>query len=462
MEPDWARLREEMGIPTAFPPAVGDAVAARLAAGPITSPRRDATDLPFVTIDPPGSRDLDQAFTAQRTEQGYRVWYAIADVAAFVTPGDAIDLECWHRGVTLYLPDGRSPLHPAELSEGAASLLPDQERPALLWTMELAGDGSVNSSHVERALVRSRAALDYPSVQAQLDAGTASPALALLREIGEHRLALERARGGVSLNLPEQEIVEDGHGHVSLAYRATLPVEAWNAQISLMTGMAAAQLMLGAGVGIVRTLPKADDELVARLRHTAQALSVAWPRGATYAQVVSGLDASRPGDAAFLTQAARLLRGAGYQVVGSASHPDELTHGAIGAPYAHVTAPLRRLVDRFANEIVLAICAGHAPASWAVEQLTELVGTMAGADQHAHGVERGAIAAMECALLEGRVGETFPATAVDRRNHSTIVQLHEPAVVATAAGEARLGAPVAVTVEAVDRPRRELMLRLAR
>jgi exoribonuclease R len=79
--------------------------------------------------------DLDQALHVDRAGDGFRVHYAIADVAAFVTAGDAIDVEAHKRGETLYGADAKIPLHPKVLSEDAASLLPDQMRPALLWTI---------------------------------------------------------------------------------------------------------------------------------------------------------------------------------------------------------------------------------------------------------------------------------------------------------------------------------------
>ena len=109
--------------------------------GAARSARLDARDLDLVTVDPPGTRDLDQAFHAERTGTGYRVHYAIADVAAFVAPGGALDREAFARGVTLYLPDGRAPLYPDDLGEGVASLLPGVDRPALLWTFDLDARG---------------------------------------------------------------------------------------------------------------------------------------------------------------------------------------------------------------------------------------------------------------------------------------------------------------------------------
>ena len=98
-------------------------------------PDLDRTDLPFVTIDPETARDLDQALHIERDGDGYVVHYAIADVAAFVTPGGAVDAEAHRRGETLYGLDAKVPLHPKAISEAAASLLPDGPRPALLWTI---------------------------------------------------------------------------------------------------------------------------------------------------------------------------------------------------------------------------------------------------------------------------------------------------------------------------------------
>ncbi|MGH3025532.1 MAG: RNB domain-containing ribonuclease, partial [Gaiellaceae bacterium] len=155
---DFAALRTELEVPGDFSSAVSDD--ATRSAGSVTLPDEDATDIPFVTIDPTGSRDLDQALHIARDGDGFLVSYAIADVAAFVTPGGALDTEAHRRGESLYFPDARVPLHPPSLSEGAASLLPDQLRPAVLWRIALAADGSVRSAEVGRARVRSTAQLD--------------------------------------------------------------------------------------------------------------------------------------------------------------------------------------------------------------------------------------------------------------------------------------------------------------
>ncbi|TXQ90172.1 RNB domain-containing ribonuclease, partial [Escherichia coli] len=140
----------------------------------------------------------------ERDGDGYTVRYAIADVPAFVEPGGAIDAEARRRGQTMYAPDGRVPLHPPAVSEGAASLLEGQLRGAYVWTMRLDASGAVGGTGRERARVRSRAQLTYREAQARIDAGDAM--LGLLREVGELRLALEEAREGASLDMPEEQI----------------------------------------------------------------------------------------------------------------------------------------------------------------------------------------------------------------------------------------------------------------
>src|SRR5205823_9729510 len=122
------------------------------------------------------------------------------------------------------------------------------------------------------------------------------------------RQAAARKRDAVDLPTPEQVVGADG----SLTYRAQLPCEQWNAQISLLTGMAAAGLMLEGKVGLLRTLPTPPQDAVDSLRRSALALGIDWPAGTPYGDVVSALDPHQPHQAALLTLATRVLRGAAY------------------------------------------------------------------------------------------------------------------------------------------------------
>jgi exoribonuclease R len=404
-----AAIQAEMEVTPDFPPEVEEA-ATRAAAAP-RLPDLDRTDLPLVTIDPASSMDLDQALHIERDGDGYVVHYAIADLAAFITPGDPIDVEANRRGETLYGADSKVPLHPTVISEDAGSLLPEQVRPALLWTIKVDDTGEGTDVTVQRARVRSTARLDYPTAQRSIDDGTAEESLALLEEVGRLRLARESARGGVSLPLPEQEVVVDGD-RWSLAFRELLPVEQWNAQISLLTGFAAASLMVYARVGLLRTLPEPDPRDVQRLHRTAKALGIEWHAEQIYPDFIRSLDPTRPAHAAMIAACTRLLRGSGY-VGFDGEVPAEPQHSALASEYAHVTAPLRRLGDRYAGEICVALCAGVDVPDWVVAKLHELPRTLQASGQRANRYERSILDLVEAGVLSARVGDTFDAVVVE-------------------------------------------------
>jgi exoribonuclease R len=425
-----AAITTKFGLSRSFPPAV-DAEAELVASHP-ELPTPDRTDIPFITIDPAGSTDLDQAMHLEEHDTGYRVWYAIADVPAFVRPGGAIDVEARQRGQTVYAPDGRIPLHPAVISEGAASLLPGQLRGAFVWDLVLDPLGNVTGVNVTRARIRSREQLTYEGAQRAIDDGSASAALQLLKRVGLLRIEKERERGGASLRIPNVEIAEHD-GRYELVRRSPLPVEDWNAQISLMTGMAAAQLMLDARVGILRTMPGPEEQTLVRFRRQAAALGHPWPDGVAYGEYLRGLDLTNPAELAITHAAGSLFRGAGYTVFNGVL-PDEVLQAAVAAPYAHVTAPIRRLVDRFALVACAAICAGDAVPAWVLKALPSLPALMASSDQTAGNVERAALDTVEAAALSRRVGEVFDATVISGGNGRGQIQLVEPAVTASCTG----------------------------
>jgi exoribonuclease R len=434
-ELDFEAIRTELEVPGPFDPAALEA-AEQAARQPPPGDRVDATDLELVTIDPPGSMDLDQAVAIQeRSGGGWTVHYAIADVAAWVTPGDPIDGAARARTQTYYSPDTRTPLHPPALGEAAASLLPDGPRPAVLWSIDVEPDGSTARVEVRRAMVRSRAKLDYAGVQADLDAGRAPEVLQAFPALGAALLADARARHAIDLGLPEQEVVAGPDGTWTVALRNSLPVETWNAQVSLLTGRAAAAIMIEGGIGILRTLPAPDPADLPRLQRKARGLGVDWPDGADPGAVLAGLDLTRPRHLAFADLASELLRGAGYTALGvplpppadSKGHAD-LGHAGVGGPYAHVTAPLRRLVDRFATETCLALTAGIEVPDWVEEGLATCPALMADGDGRARKLERANVDATEAFVLHDRVGDVFAASVVETGDKYGTVMLDEPAV----------------------------------
>jgi len=446
-----AALPGQLHIERDFPPAAqadADAAAKASLAPGFLDGLPDRTDIEFVTIDPVGSNDLDQALQLVREGAGYRFWYAIADVPAFVTPGGALDVEAHKRGQTIYAADGRIPLHPTVLSEGAASLLEGQLRGAFVWEFALDANANVTSSTVARGQVRSRRRLDYEGVQAQLDAGTADETLKLLKEVGLARLVLERARGGASLNIPEV-LIDKVDGRYVASRRTQLPVENWNAELSLLTGMEAATIMLKGDVGILRTMPDADPESIDRFRHQTNALGHPWSASQPYGDYLATLDGSNAKHLAILHAAASLFRGAGYTPFDGAP-PANTMQSAVGAPYAHVSAPLRRLVDRFGLVICEAIAAGTPVPDWARTALPELPVEMARSNNIAGQLDHRSLDAVEAAVLAPRVGEIFDGVVIAQNKSGSVVQLLDPAVTAECSGHTPNGTSLKVKLVQAD------------
>jgi exoribonuclease R len=451
---DFDALRRELELPVSFPPAAQ--AQAEAAAAQVKLPDLDRTGLGLVTIDPPTSMDLDQAVCLQRRGTGFRVHYAIADVASYVTPGSELEAETWRRGQTIYLPDGKVPLHPKVLSEDTVSLLPGADRAAMLWSIDLSADGDIESVRLERARVRSRAKLNYQGVQADADAGTLPESIALLPEIGKLLIARGLARGAINLPMPDQEIEPDGDSW-RLILKPLAPAEDWNAQISLLTGCAAAQIMLTGGLGLLRTMPPAPASAFDQLRVAAAGLGVPWPAGQSIGEVLASIDPSQPKSAAFVDEAASLLRGAGYTAF-NGEIPADPQHSAVAAPYAHVTAPLRRLADRYVTEVCFALHNSHPIPDWASAALPKLPEVMSSTDRVASAAERGAIDLVEAVMLSGKIGQTFPAIVVeaDAKRPLGTIALTESAIRARCDGQLTPGTQITARLTQADPTKRQV------
>ncbi len=416
------RIRVELGLPSGFPPeaALGAVVAARAT---VDGPDRvDRTDWPFITLDPADAIDLDQAFTIERSGDDLILHYAIADVGAFVEPGDAVDQEAWKRGVTVYLPDQKARLYPAALSEGAASLLPDGDKPAVVLSVKVDGAGDVQLQEARRSTIRSRAKLAYDTVRPEdLPAG--------FDELARRIETAEDRRGAPRVEFPDQELEHvDGAWVLRIGHR--LETEDQNAAMSLAANLAVADALLAAGTGLFRVMADPDTRSIERLRHTARAFGLAWPADQSLADFRRTLDRTDPRANAFLVAVRRAGGGASYEPLDGNGADGPPWHSAMAATYAHATAPLRRLADRYVLEAAVAVAAGHPVEERLETAFTELPKVMARAESTANRADRAVIELAEAVIMAGREHEVFDAVVVDEDRHGTIVQLVDPAVLA--------------------------------
>jgi exoribonuclease R len=418
-----ASIRSEFQIPEAFPPAV--LAAAQEAARRVPTEHADRTGWPFVTLDPASSTDLDQAFAIDRDGSDLLLHYAIADVAWFVDDGDPLDEEAWRRGTTQYLPDGKAGLYPSVLSEGAASLLPDGPRPAVIFSVRIGPGGEVRLDGAERAIVRSRAKLAYDGVgDSDLPPGFA--------ELARRIHAAEARRGAARVNPPAQELAAIGDGRFELLFRPPLESEVRNAALSLATNLAVADLLQANRTGLFRVMAEPDERAVARLRHTARGLGLEWPDEALLPEFERSLDPADPRQATLMLAIQRAGQGASYLPFRDGETP---WHSAVAATYAHATAPLRRLADRYVVRAALAIANGRPVPAPVADAFERLPAVMARAGAVGSRIERAAVDLAEAVLLRGREGESFEAVATEADGRSVRIQLCDLPVAARLSAE---------------------------
>ena len=423
------RIRADLEVPGEFPVDVlaeADAAAERvlgdLFADVDGAPPVDRRDVEFVTLDPAGSTDLDQAFTIDMDADDVVLSYAIADLARFVEPGAAIDQEVWRRGVTVYLPDARAGLHPPRLAEDAASLLPDVDRPAIVFRVRIDPSGLVRLDTVERSVIRSRAKLAYSTVShADLPSG--------FTELARRIEAAEEARGADRIEAPEQEVIQAPSGYV-LRFRPRSEIERRSAALSLATNMAVADQLVAARTGLFRTMPGVDDAQLRRLRHIARAFGLDWPSEQPLVEYLRSLPDDDPRTGAFQLAVRRAGGSARYEPFRDGVLP---WHAAVAATYCHATAPLRRLGDRYVIEASLALAGGRPVPQRLVDAFEQLPAAIEHGESLAKRADRAALDLAEAVVLRGHEGEVFEAIVIDEDQRGIRFQISEPAVVARVA-----------------------------
>lgn len=435
-------LRREQLLPDAFPAEVEDA-ARRAAAQSFevggAQNREDLTNRLFETLDPATSTDLDQAFAIAEHGDDIVLSYALADIAAFAPSGGVVEQEAWRRGVTVYAPDRRVSLYPTVLSQGAASLLPDVVRPAVVFDVAVNREGEPRLLSGRRAIIHSRRKRAYETTEPRdLDP--------LIVELHRRASLAEASRGASKIDWPEQEVVADPEmpGGFALELRPLRPSEEINAAMSLSVNMAIASKMLANLTGLFRNMPGPDPAKERTLRRMAAALDIAWSSSEELRTVISRLSANDQHHAKFLFEARRAGRGATYAMFDSAKPP---FHSALACVYAHATAPMRRLADRYVIELAMALI--NEPTNGArrnslVATLGKMPEIMAAASRRASAVENGVLDLLEAVALVGRVGERFSATVLERSAGGFIVQLLDPPVRARAGSESSATKPSTV------------------
>jgi ribonuclease R len=381
-------------------------------------PRRDLTELATFTVDPATARDFDDAVSAQREGEGWRVWVHIADVAAHVRPGSPLDMEALRRANSTYVPGTVEPMLPHSLSSGACSLSPGVERLAVTAEIELDGEARPTRTSFYRSRIRSDARLDYDQLDRVFDGREEPPAavaepLAAARDVaaglGEHRGA-----SSLDVESAEPEFEFDADGNVVAAHRVP-GTEAHRLieRLMILTNERVAEFLVERRVpAVYRVHAQPDPPRIERLLEQLAALGVPTPplgqglsprsagQMAADASRLARQEAARRGHGrdAYTSLVLRSLKQAAYSEANTG-------HAGLGSEaYLHFTSPIRRYPDLLVHRALLAAL-GEGEEAPTLSEAREVAAHSSAQERESAKIERDADDVCAAYLLERELGE---------------------------------------------------------
>ncbi|PTM57325.1 ribonuclease R [Phreatobacter oligotrophus] len=428
---------EVHGIPHVFR---ADTLAEAERAEPVGLGRReDWRKLPLVTIDPPDAKDHDDAVHAEPDTSGdnpggFILTIAIADVAAYVRPGTALDREAAVRGNSVYFPDRVVPMLPERISNDLCSLRPREDRPAMACRVVIRADGRRKSHSFHRIMMRSAAKLAYAQAQAAIDGHTDETTEMLLepvlKPLWEAYAALKRARDDrepLDLDLPERKILLKPDGTVD---RVVVPQR-------LDAHRLIEEMMILANVCAAETLEKHRTPCMYRI-HDAPSME----KLMTLKEFLKSVDISLP-KAALLRPShfnqilSRAAEGDSAAVVNQVVlrsqsqaeySPENIGHfGLALRRYAHFTSPIRRYADLIVHRgLIKALGLGQdGLTDGQASALAEIGAEISAAERRAMAAERETIDRLIAAHLSERVGDIFAGRIAGLTRSGLFVKLDE-------------------------------------
>jgi ribonuclease R len=471
----------------------------------VTEGRSDLRDLLAFTIDPETAQDFDDALSVRREGDGLRAWVHIADVSHFVPAGSPLDRGAAERGCSVYVPGRVAPMLPPELSDDLCSLRPNQDR--LCVTVEIPFDSELRAGEPAfyRSVIRSRERLTYGRAEAIL-AGrektddVLADALRLAEQLSLELRRRRFDRGALRIETREISFAFDGHGGVGAARTETEPhAHALVEELMILANEAVASLLAGRRrESLYRVHERPDPQAVNHLLAKLADLEVPTPpapdteqlspreaerlAAAIGARVMEYVRRARRGEEAFPALVLRALKQARYD-------PRNLGHsGLASTAYCHFTSPIRRYPDLVCHRALLReIGAADEPAP---EELHELAELTSASERAATAVEYradeiclawllgeqlfelgwehefdGEIIGVIGSGLFVRFGDVFEGYVPARRLEGDYFELNPlgTAVVGRRSRRTfRLGDPIAVTVESIERAEGKVELSPAR
>jgi ribonuclease R len=425
------------GIPTGFSQAAQ--AEAEAAEAPTLAGREDLRDIPLITIDPADARDHDDAVYAHADDDpknpgGWIVWVAIADVAAYVRPGSALDREARDKGNSVYFPDRVEPMLPERLSNGLCSLREGENRACLAVRMVFGADGRKRSHRFVRGLMRSAAKLSYEQAQSAVDGQPDPKAGALLETIlkplwGAYDVLLKgrTARSPLAIESLERKIAIDEMGRVaSIVPRSSLEAHRLIEEFMIQANVAAAEMLEQKKSPLIYRVHVApSQEKLQALVDFLQTLGIAWTKGEAprTERFNRLLDETRGGPNAEIVN--EVVLRSQMQAIYSTENIGH--YGLNLARYAHFTSPIRRYADLIVHRaLVAALKLGDdGLTDRDMAQMKDTAERITFAERRAMAAERDATDRYVAAFLADRVGAEFAGKITGVTRFGLFVRLAE-------------------------------------
>ncbi len=425
-------------IPHLFSPAaLKEAEAARPVR--LTAPREDWRSLPLVTIDPPDAKDHDDAVHAAPDPDpanpgGFIVTVAIADVAAYVRAGSALDRDALERGNSVYFPDRVVPMLPERISNDLCSLRPQEDRPALAVRMVLSAEGRKRAHAFHRAMMRSSAKLSYEQAQAAVDGRPDETTAPLLESVlkplyAAHAVVkIERERRDpLDLDLPERKLILDKSGRLAgVRWPERLEAHRLIEEFMILANVAAAETLEAQHSPLLYRAHDAPS--VEKLNDLVEFL------GTIGVKLARG-DRMRPSHFNGVLSRVRgqAVEALVNEVVLRAQAQAEYSHENYGhfglnlRRYAHFTSPIRRYADLIVHRaLIRALNLGEGGLDdMRGGGLAQIAEHVSAAERRAMAAERETVDRLVAAHLAGRVGAVFEARVAGVTRVGLFVKLIE-------------------------------------
>ncbi len=405
----------------------------------LVSPREDWRSLPLVTIDPPDAKDHDDAVHAAADSDpanpgGFVVTVAIADVAAYVRPGSALDREALERGNSVYFPDRVVPMLPERISNDLCSLRAGEDRPALAVRMIFGVDGRKRSHRFHRIMMRSAARLAYEQAQAAVDDRpdeTTAPLIeTVLKPLYAAHAAINIERGRrdpLALDLPERKLVLDKEGRLAgVRWPERLDAHRLIEEFMILANVAAAETLEAQHSPLLYRAHDAPS--VEKLNDLIEFL------GTIGVKLARG-DRVRP---SHFNGVLSRVKGQGVEalvneVVLRAQAQAEYSHENYGhfglnlRRYAHFTSPIRRYADLVVHRaLIRALGLGDGGLQdLRGGELAQVAEHISAAERRAMAAERETVDRLVAAHLADRVGAEFEARVAGVTRVGLFVKLAE-------------------------------------